>query len=557
MSEKLFFMDMIEVVKSGNLDKDQITKLKLKLCRKHKCKRIPTDIEIMLNADEQDIPVLKRFLLTKPTRTISGVAACAIMSKPIKCKHGACLMCPSRTKKGVPQSYTGKEPASMRAMRNKFDSYMQVINRLEQYIVLGHPPEKIELIIMGGTFPSFAKNYQENFIMNAFKAMNDFSDMFYKKKRFDIVKFKGFFELPGKVDSTKRTRIIQKKMLTLKNKNKKKLEHEHARNEKSKIKCVGMTIETRADYGKLKHGNEMLKLGCTRIELGIQSVYDDVLKKIERGHGVKENIKAIETLKDLGFKLNFHYMPGLPGSSIKKDLLGFKKLFNDPAYKPDMLKIYPCMVIKDSKLYKLYKQGKFKPLNTKQAAELIANMKTHVPKYCRIMRVQRDIPTYATVAGVDRTNLRQYVHEVMKKKGTTCSCIRCREIKANARIGRVKIKVYGYDASNGKEFFVSAEDNKHLLGFTRLRFPSQSLRKEITRHSALIRELHVYGPAVSIGKSGKVQHTGVGRKLMQKAEQIAKKNKKNKILVISGVGVRGYYRKLGYSKQGQYMVKTI
>jgi len=555
MSEENFFNDIIRLVKSGSLSKDQITRAKIRLCKAHGVKRIPTDIEIMLHAKKEDVPLLNKSLKTKPMRTQSGVAVCAIMSKPFRCPHGSCLMCPSRTAKGVPQSYTGREPATMRAMRNNFDPYLQVFNRLEQYAVLGHSPEKIEMIVMGGTFPSFPKKYQEDFVKFAFKAMNDFSDLFYRNGGFDIIKFREFFELPGQVASGKRTKSIQGRLLKLKGRT--TLQKEHSRNEKSRIKCVGLTIETRSDYGRLEQGNEMLRLGCTRVELGIQSVYDDVLASIERGHGTRENIEAIEILRDLGFKLNFHYMIGLPGSSMERDLLGFRQMFSNPMYRPDMLKIYPCLVVRESRLYNLYKNGKFKPITTAQAAKLIAEMKQFVPPYCRIMRVQRDIPTYATVAGVDRTNLRQYVSEVMKKEGITCRCIRCREIKGSARFGKVKISVLKYRASNGTEFFISAEDQKHLLGFCRLRFPGRALRSEITGDSALIRELHVYGPAAAIGEEGDVQHRGIGRSLLHRAEQIAKKNGKKKMIIISGVGVRGYYKRLGYRKQGPYMVKKI
>ena len=320
-----------------------------------------------------------------------------------------------------------------------------------------------------------------------------------------------------------------------------------------------MTIETRSDYAKLKHANEMLSLGCTRVELGIQSVYDKALKNIQRGHTTKENIEAIKVLKDLGLKLNFHYMPGLPGISPKKDFMGMLQLFEDENYRPDMLKIYPCMVVKHSKLYKKWKAKKFKPLTTTKAAEMIAEFKMYVPEYCRIMRVQRDIPTYATEAGVDMTNLRQLIHKIMEKEGIECRCIRCREIGMQKKPvkGKKGIKVLHYGASGGNEFFISAEIGDFILGFCRLRFPYTFQRKEITDSSALIRELHVYGPAAVIGKKGKVQHTGVGKALLDQAEEIAKMYFKDKIVVISGVGVRGYYRKHGYKQEGPYMVKKL
>ncbi len=257
-------------------------------------------------------------------------------------------------------------------------------------------------------------------------------------------------------------------------------------------------------------------------------------------------------------------MIGLPGSSRKKDINSFKKIFSDQSFRPDMLKIYPCMVLKGTKLYRLWKNHKYKPVTTKKAVEIITEIKSFVPLYVRIMRVQRDIPTYLTEAGVDKTNLRQYIEKELKEKGIKCNCIRCREIghklkKEKINLKNIKLKIIEYDASNGKEFFISYEDvkNNALIGFCRLRFPSQSLRKEITDKSALIRELHVFGSAISIGKKGNIQHAGYGKKLLKKAEDISRKNKKNKIVVISGIGVRNYYRRLGYKKQGPYMVKNL
>jgi elongator complex protein 3 len=251
-------------------------------------------------------------------------------------------------------------------------------------------------------------------------------------------------------------------------------------------------------------------------------------------------------------------MLGLPGISPKEDLDGLRELFQNPDFKPDMLKIYPCMVVEGTKLYDLWKKKKYTPLTTKQAAEIIAEAKRFIPSYVRIMRVQRDIPTYMTAAGVDKTNLRQYVEQLTKQKKIKCQCIRCREIGRAKNVGKPKIGYYYYNASKGTEFFISAEDKYgNLFGFCRLRFPNKSLRKEITSDSALVRELHVYGPAAAIGKKGDVQHKGIGKNLLKTAEKIAKTYNKNKIVVISGIGVKEYYKKLGYKKQGEYMVKKI
>lgn len=562
--QNTFFEEIIEYVKEHKPSKDKLAKEKVRLCSKHKLDKIPTDIEVLLHADKRDIAFLKKYLQTKPTRTISGVAVIAIMTKPFKCPHGKCFMCPGGLSSefgDVPQSYTGKEPATLRAIRNNYDSYLQVFNRLEQYVVLGQNPEKVELIVMGGTFPSFPKDYQEEFVYYAFKAMNDFSKLFYSRfGELDIFKFRKFFELPGEVGSKKRVDSIHKKLLALKSKTKSSLEAEQKTNETGNIKCVGLTIETRPDYAKLKYANEMLRLGCTRVELGVQSVYDEALLNINRGHDVKESINATKTLKDLGFKINYHMMLGMPGINFLQDITGLRQLFESQDFRPDMMKLYPCMVLKGTRLYDDWKQGNFKPLTTEQASRLIIEFKKHIPEYVRIMRVQRDIPTKMTEAGVDMTNLRQHISEKMREEKLTCRCIRCREIKNEEINGKIKLKTETYLASGGTEYFISLENNDRIIGFCRLRFPSESLRKEITKDSALVRELHVYGTAVKIGAKGTKeggQHKGFGKELLSEAEKIAKKAGRKKIVIISGVGVRGYYRKIGYEKEGPYMIKRL
>jgi len=555
-----FFTEAIEYIKKHKPSKLRLAKEKVRFCSKHNLGKIPTDIEILLRAEKNDVAFLKKYIYTKPIRTISGVAVVAIMTKPMPCPHGKCAMCPGGVQSAfgdVPQSYTGKEPATMRAIRNHYDSYLQVFNRLEQYVVLGQNPEKVELIIMGGTFPSFPTSYQEEFVLYAFKAMNDFSRLFFAREELDIVKFKEFFELPGQLGSKERVMSIQKKLMALKIEGGMSLEAEQKRNENANIRCIGLTIETRPDYAKLEHANEMLRLGCTRVELGVQSVYDDALANISRGHDVEESVIATRTLKDLGFKINYHMMLGLPGVNHEQELAGLRRLFASPDFKPDMLKLYPCMVLKGTRLFEEWQNGSYQPLTTEQAARLILEFKKSVPEYVRIMRVQRDIPTSMTEAGVGRNNLRQYVSELREKEGVACRCIRCREIKGKEIKGKVELKTINYSASSGEEYFISLVNNDYLLGFCRLRFPSQRLRKEITKSSALIRELHVYGSSVRIGGKGLVQHKGFGKVLLQTAENIAKKAGKKKMIIISGIGAREYYRKLGYKKEGPYMAKKI
>ncbi|MFH1683043.1 MAG: tRNA uridine(34) 5-carboxymethylaminomethyl modification radical SAM/GNAT enzyme Elp3, partial [Candidatus Woesearchaeota archaeon] len=414
-----------------------------------------------------------------------------------------------------------------------------------------HNFEKIELILMGGTFPSFPLDYQEEFVWGAFKAMNDFSKLFFRGGEFNLVKFKRFFELPvenlGDKDRITRT---QKRLLKLKGKLKRgDLELEQRKNERTKIRCVALCIETRPDYCFEKEIKQLLKLGCTRVELGVQHLDNKVLEKIKRGHGVEETIKATKLLKDNLLKVGYHIMPGLPGSSVLKDKKMLVSLFENPAYRPDALKIYPCMVTKGTKLYELYKKGEYRPLTTRKAAEMIAWFKERIPEYVRVLRVQRDIPTSQTEAGVEMTNLRQYIHETLKPK---CRCIRCREPKGEQiDFGKIEIKITVYFASEGDEVFIAAEAEDRLLGFCRLRIFEVEGQK-----LAGIRELHVYGTATGIGEEGTVQHRGLGKRLLQEAERIVKDNKIPKLKIISGIGARGYYLKLGYKRDGQYMSKV-
>lgn len=515
--------------------------IKIKLAKNYKLNKLPSNIELL-----NYLSVKPKEIITKPTRTLSGVAPIAVMTKPHKCPHiktgvGPCSYCPGGIKSffgNVPQSYTGKEPATMRAIRNNYDPYLQVFNRLEQYVLLNQNFDKAEIIIMGGTFPSLNKKYQEEFVTYIFKALNDFSDLFFKKE-FDFIKFKEFFGLPGEKSSKTRIMNVHKKLLKLKKKS--DLIKEQSRNEDSRIKCVALCIETRPDYCKQEHINEMLKLGCTRVELGVQSIYDDVLKKINRGHTAEDSIEATRLLKENGLKCIYHIIPGLPGSSYEKDLAMFKKIFSDSRFKPDGLKIYPCVVIKGTKLYDLWKNKKYTPLDLEKITKLLIEAKRFVPEYCRIMRVERDISSKVIEAGIKMTNLRQFIHD----KGVNCRCIRCREIK-NEKIGKVEFKTLEYNASNGKEYFISAESNDRLIGFCRLRLDKR----------AMVRELHVYGSAVGISEKGEIQHKGYGKRLMKIAESIAKKNYR-KIFVISGIGVKKYYKKLNYKKDGFYMSKQI
>ncbi|HLC37143.1 MAG TPA: tRNA uridine(34) 5-carboxymethylaminomethyl modification radical SAM/GNAT enzyme Elp3 [archaeon] len=564
---------LIEEINKGKIkNSSQLHLRKLALCGELGLEKTPSNTSIAVYAEKKDSAF--RMLKRKPVRTISGVSSIAVMTKPIACPHGTCTMCPGGPKSffgNVPQSYTGKEPSTMRGIRLNYDSYLMTFSRLEQYVATGHNPEKVELIVMGGTFPSFPDEYKNEFIKYSFKAMNDFSENFYEGNSLNRKKFNEFFELPREVSDTEKSKKIQGKLLELKGEC--FLEKELIKNEKAKIRNVALCIETKPDWCKEKEINDMLSFGTTRVELGIQSIHDHVLKRINRGHSNKDSIEAIQLLKDSFLKVGFHSMIGLPEMSKEMDIEMFKEFFSNPDYMPDALKIYPTMVMPGTALFKEWKQGKYKEISTENCIEIISEAKRFMPKWTRIMRIQRDIPTNLAEAGVNRNNLRQYVEQACKEKGIKCRCIRCREtgisklkksIKSiNSNESEFILEKEVYDSSKGKEIFLSFEDKKNelLAGFLRLRIPFKGFRKEITDRSAGIRELHVYGEAVPLGEKEiqSEQHKGYGLKLIEEAEKIASENyDAKKLLVISGIGAREYYKtKAGYIKDGPYMSKKL
>lgn len=522
--------DIVSKVVCGKIKtKEELAREKARLAEKYALNRFPKNSEILEHVSEGDYDLMLPLLQKKPTRTLSGVAVIAAMTKPHDCPHGKCIYCPGGLEAEVPQSYTGKEPATRRAIMNDYDPYKQVHARLEQLDKIGHPIDKCELITMGGTLPSQPYAYQEYFVRECLRAMNDYPET---KEDYGT------------------------------------LEEIQSANEKSSVRCVGMTFETRPDYATQKEVDVMLKLGGTKVELGVQTLDDKIYEKVDRGHNIEDVSDATQTCKDSLLKVGYQMMPGL-FSDQKKDLEIFKELFDDPRFKPDLLKFYPCLVLKGTKLYDLWKKGEYKPYTTEEAAELIAKIKSFVPPWTRIIRIQRDIPVDLVVDGVIKSNLRELVGDKMREHKTFCRCIRCREIgikmskeKIAPDPDAIRLKRIDYDASGGKEVFLSFEDetNDLLIGFLRLRRPSPSANRPELEDCAGIRELHVYGPMVEIGEQAKErwQHRGYGRELIAEAERIAKEEwDLEKIAVISGIGVRNYYRKFGYERDGVYMGKII
>ncbi|MCL5795222.1 MAG: tRNA uridine(34) 5-carboxymethylaminomethyl modification radical SAM/GNAT enzyme Elp3 [Patescibacteria group bacterium] len=474
-------------------------------------------------------PALEYALKLKETRSLSGIVVVSVLTKPFPCP-GKCIYCPTQT--GLPKSYVQKEPAVMRAIACNYDPYLQTTSRLKVLKLMGHKIDKINIRIIGGTWSYYPKNYQTWFIKELFRACNDFSVINRKHER-------GM--------SINKLQMI---------------------NEESKNRIVEISIETRQDYINKDEILRLRKLGITKVELGIQSIYDDVLRINKRGHNIKTTVIAIKMLKDAGFKISFQVMPNLLGSSYSRDKKMFQELFTNPDFQPDYLKIYPLAVIKQSKLYMIYRQKKFKPYNLKQLTDLLLYIKQQVPYHCRIERVIRDIPSDIIIEGGAKvSNLRQLLQEKMTKESKICRCIRCREIKNNYD---KKEKIYlfkeEYGASGGKEIFLSFENKSRtkLLSILRLRIPSSFFDRQKTllpflNNSALIREIHTYGPQIKISEKEKTasQHKGLGKRLLLEAEKIARQYNVKKISVISGIGVRGYFRSLGYKLQNTYMVKDF
>jgi len=557
-----FSQTIIEAIRSGKIsDKKGLDKYKLRVGKELGIGALPSNPDILMLAQNPS-KELVQILTIKPLRTLSGVAPVAIMTKPISCPHGTCIYCPGGPKSvfgDVPQSYTGHEPATMRAINNNYDSYLQTMNRLFQYFATGHKPEKLELIIMGGTFPAAPTEYQDEFISGAFGAANDFSREFFSNNKFNANKFNEFFSAGA---ALQRERLLAMKGAV-------DVAAEHARNQNADIRIVTMCVETKPDWCKEEEVDKMLSLGTTRVELGAQSLYDDVLKFTHRGHTVEDTIEATRVLKDSALKATYHMMPGQPLSSRERDIEMFRELFANPQFRPDGLKIYPCMVMPGTALVKLHEAGKFTPLGTEEAADIIAEAKQHFPEYTRVHRIQRDIPTKFSLGGIDKNNLRQIVQDKMHMKGTRCRCIRCRESGINSEKGipvdydSLKMIERKYEASGGEEVFISFEDTRNdlILGFCRLRNPHRPFRKEFVENTACIRELHVFGAQTGLGehKEGSSQHRGFGLKLIARAEEIAREEfGSRKMLVISGVGAREYYsKKLGYARDGAYMGKRL
>ncbi len=524
---------------------------KRQLCRDLKLSRFMSNADILEYATAEEKELVSDTLKKKPTRTKSGVAIVAVMCHPHKCPHGRCLYCPESDI--APPSYTGEEPAALRGRMFEYHPYVQCFNRLSQLKKIGHPIDKVELIIMGGTFPSRDLCYQEWFVSQCLKAMTDFGLILENDAEFEI--------------DPPLIRELEKDVVkTYPPSDYVLIDDIQLANENSKVRCVGMTFETRPDYCKKEHINRMLNFGVTRVELGVQTLSDELYAKVKRGHEIADVIEANQLLRDSAIKVAMHMMPGLFVDQ-KEDLKMFKQLFSDDNFKPDMLKIYPCLVTEGSELYEMWKEGIYSPYTDEEAVDLIVEIKKILPKWVRTMRIQRDIPSTLIEAGVQKSNLGELVYNKLDENHINCQCIRCREIghkKTNEDYTLDDFKLFkeSYAACGGEETFISIEDKNEesIAGFLRFRIPSENtFRPEITDKTALIRELHVYGNMIQIGNKNPSigQHTGFGEKLLMEAENLAIDNGKEEIAIISGIGTRNYYRKFGYERKGPYMAKKL
>ncbi len=520
------------LMKNPQSSRKNITNIKARLGKKYKIENVIKNATILKYASPEEKEFITQILKRRRTRTLSGVSVIAIMTKPLPCP-GKCIYCPGKESQPgdkVAQSYTGKEPAAMRSIHYNYDPYRQVQSRIHDLEVIGHNVDKIELIVMGGTFLSTDLIYQQNFIKGALEG------------------------------------IIERRVETFKEA--KKLA------ESSKRRIVGITIETRPDYCKEYEIDRMLDYGTTRVEIGVQTIYNDIYKIVKRGHETQDSIEAIRMAKDAGLKINVHMMPNLPTSNISKDIEMFNELFSDQNYRPDMLKIYPTVVIKGTELYQWWKEEKYTSYSLDDLIDLIAKVKQKIPPYVRIQRIMRDIPANLIESGCKKSNLRQLVHERLKEWNSKCNCIRCREygikrrgiIEKEGFLEDVRLNRIDYEASEGQEIFLSYENKKegYLVGFLRLRNPSEyAHRSELNDGKTLIvREIRVVGELVpkdlKPNQLTHIQHRGFGKLLMKNAEKISKEEfNAKKLAVISGIGVRDWFYELGYKLDNPYVSKKI
>nr|HID14597.1 tRNA uridine(34) 5-carboxymethylaminomethyl modification radical SAM/GNAT enzyme Elp3 [Anaerolineae bacterium] len=459
-------------------------------------------------------PELVQRLRVKPTRTISGVAPVTVLTEPFPCP-GECVFCP--TVERMPKSYLPDEPGAMRAVTHRFDPYAQTASRIAALSEIGHSVDKIELLILGGTWSCYPEPYQEWFVRRCLDALNK---------------------------TEART-----------------LEEAQRLNASASHRNVGLVVETRPDGVTPEEVHRLRWLGVTKVQLGVQSLDDGILARNRRGHTAAETRRAMRLLRLAGFKIVAHWMPNLLGATPEGDLEDFRRLWDDPALRPDELKIYPTALLPDTELYEHWQQGEYRPYDEETLVELLARCKTLIPPYCRVNRLMRDFPAPNIVAGVKKSNLRQVVQRRMAQQGLTCRCIRCREVRGQAAdADALRLERLDYETDATRECFLSyVTPEDRLVGFLRLSLPRTEPPIAELSGCAVIRELHVYGPALELGarQEGAAQHAGLGTRLLDEARRIARQEGFNRLAVIAAVGTRPYYRERGFEQGELYVVGEV
>ncbi len=510
--------------------------------------------DLLLEGEIEDNPSLLNLIQKRGVRTQSGVAPVTVMTKPYPCP-GNCIYCPTDVR--MPKSYLPSQPAAQRAFRQRFNPYTQVFVRLKALSMTGHEISKVELRVIGGSFSAYPKSYQKWFIKRCLQALNEFNCQIKDKQTenmSNLIHHRKVKSVYG-VDDVNTVSIKSIANGNL------KFDDVVKENETSEIRCIGVNIETRPDLINKNEVKWLRELGVTKVEMGVQTLSDEIQRLTKRGHTTEDVVKATELLKDSAFKIGYHMMPNLPGSTPEIDKEMIAELFKNQNFQPDYLKIYPCVVMPKSRLALLYRKGEYKSYSDDVLEDVLKDSLKNVPFWCRVDRIARDIPANEIESGFKVSNIRQVLEKKLIEEGSACKEIRFREIKGeNFSINDVELVIREYKASFGTEFFVSFEDTKNdtLLALLRLRFPHNAFIDEL-KNAALIREVHVYGRQVAVGKSGQneKQHLGFGKKLIKEAEKLAKKSGFRAVAIIAGIGTREYYKKLGYKLIGTYMRKTL
>ena len=526
--------------------------------------------EILAEIEKQDNPLYKRLIpiiKMKSTRTISGVTPVTVLTKPFPCP-GKCIFCPNDVR--MPKSYLSDEPGAQRAFKNKFDPYAQTFNRLLAYKNIGHPTDKVELIILGGTWTSYPKTYQIWYIKRCFDAMNDFKnsdDKIYNSRLEIPYDEKSLHEINGEKISETYNKVISHAIIPKKSQAEKEtatwqeLFAVQKQNENEKARCIGLVIETRPDEISESEVINIRKLGATKVQIGFQSLNDKVLELNHRGHNVATTRNAVKLLRQAGFKIHAHWMPNLYGSDPKADVKDFKKMFSDPDFMPDELKIYPCSLIQSAELMQYYKKGLWKPYTFEELSYVLEECYKLTPEYCRITRMIRDIGSQDIVVGNKKTNFRQIVEINLKKQKAEIREIRYREIRGDAvEADELNIKQTKYETSVSTEYFLEYVTAKNkIAGFLRLSIPKIENYISDLKNAAIIREVHIYGQSIKIGQKdkGKAQHLGLGKNLILLSKKLTKENGFDKLAVISSIGTRVYYKKHGFEMKELYQLVEI